>query len=405
MIEKIRSLFSNRRTLLLIIILLSIFFGFINLGAKPLERWDEETNARVVHSIINEGRFELDGKVFTEKPPLWYYLTAFIVRVFGENNYNLRIVSAVSLVLINILIFIVCEKKYSKWVAFLSAISLVAARQFIGVGLNIFSTHSVRSADLDLLQILFILVSFYTLYNKTRYRIFLTSLFSALAILTKGPLGILIPILYLVYALIRKENVSEAIKIIILSFLMILPWHIAMILYYPDEFLTSYINYHLFSRTLMPIENHSGSILFYIELILNPFIFFAGIIFLNIKKIFKDINKDIFEFIIILFPLSIIVIFTIVQTKLAWYILPIYPFIIILMAKLIYEKKIIFNLFTNLIYVLLSIFIIKKPIDIIIIFGVIVLVFCMKLKKTHVGIAILLLINILLSLSFIFLNI
>ena len=365
--EKLRSILSHRRTLLLIVIIISLLIGFINLGSPSLERWDEVTNAKVVHSIVNEGKFELDGNVFTEKPPLCYYMTAIIVKIFGENNLTLRAVSALSFVFISILIFIICEKRYSKRLAFIAALSIAGVRQFMGIGLHIFSTHSSRSADLDTLQILFMLLSFFILSEGKKHKVFLTALFSALAVLTKGPLGLLIPILYLAFTMIKKKDISEAVKIIIITILIVLPWHIAMSIYYPDEFLVSYINYHIFSRTLMPIENHSGSTLFYLELILNPFIFFGGIILLNTRKVFKDLTKDIFEFILILFPLSIIVLFTIVQTKLAWYLLPIYPFLIFLISKIIYEKKLFFNIFTNIFYTLFSFFILKSPFEILII--------------------------------------
>ncbi|HOV87782.1 MAG TPA: phospholipid carrier-dependent glycosyltransferase [Syntrophobacteraceae bacterium] len=67
------------------------------LGERPLLRFDEARYAEIPREMIESGDWvvpRLNGVRYFEKPVLGYWLTALCLRVFGENNFALRLVPA-----------------------------------------------------------------------------------------------------------------------------------------------------------------------------------------------------------------------------------------------------------------------------------------------------------------------
>ncbi len=72
---------------------------FFNLLQAPVERWDEQTNIEVVINSLSHKSFPvlyIDDKPFFEKPPLWYWITAIVVKSVNQSPFSMRLLSAVS---------------------------------------------------------------------------------------------------------------------------------------------------------------------------------------------------------------------------------------------------------------------------------------------------------------------
>jgi 4-amino-4-deoxy-L-arabinose transferase-like glycosyltransferase len=334
--------------ILLFVILFStsLFTCFYKVDSQPLKRWDEYTNFRVVKETLESSNpliLKYGGTEFLEKPPLWYWMTIAITNTFGINTTTLRIVSAFSGFLVILLTFYLGWKMFSFKSGIISSFVLLGTRHLFIDSPTIFSTHTFRSADLDALQLVFIMLSSLSLWKfteKNKYNwLILAGIFTGLGFLTKGPFSLIPVISFFIYLMIQIPYKKIAFKkalftislFTITYLLIILPWHLLMYSKFRGEFLDNYLGYHILKRSFTAIEQHNESVFFYMKLLLDPNFFFSGIIYIlaviNIiiskgKKILT--NFPLFHCLTV--SLLTITLITLIQTKLSWYLFSFYPF-------------------------------------------------------------------------------
>ncbi|MEO7412775.1 MAG: glycosyltransferase family 39 protein [Opitutaceae bacterium] len=88
---------SWRRDLGILALAFVLLIGF-RLGSYPLASPDEARNAEIAREMLASGDFvtpRLNGVNYFEKPPLVYWAVAGSLRVFGENEWAVRMVPAV----------------------------------------------------------------------------------------------------------------------------------------------------------------------------------------------------------------------------------------------------------------------------------------------------------------------
>lgn len=223
---------------LVIITFFKIFWG---LGSAPLQRWDEQINVDVVQTTLRSGNLlnlkcknkcsddkpHDEAIPFLEKPPLWYWLTMGTVTIFGENKTVYRFVSAFSGFLLVMLLYFLSSNWFGFPAGIATIVTMLTTRHLFMSGAT-FTTHSLRTADLDSLQLLLIILSIFFFWraqqrmNFTAQRIKSRPVFlilaiatSSLAYFTKGPLGFLPIVIFMLYLVINataaifKDGLTE----------------------------------------------------------------------------------------------------------------------------------------------------------------------------------------------------
>ncbi len=178
----------------LFVALLGIVFFFPFLGAAHLFDWDEINFAESAREMLVTGNFaqvQIDFQPFWEKPPLFFWMQALSMHVFGVNEFAARFPNAVFGVVTLLTLYYVGKKLYSPVFGLLWALAHFGA----------FLPHLYfKSGIIDPVFNYFIFMGLYFLaltiasYQKpgaTRNAI-ASGLFVGLAILTKGPVGLLI---------------------------------------------------------------------------------------------------------------------------------------------------------------------------------------------------------------------
>jgi 4-amino-4-deoxy-L-arabinose transferase-like glycosyltransferase len=328
-------------TLLALLFSITAYRLFFHLSHPPVEQWDERTNIAVVENSLANRSLPIlyfQDKPFFEKPPLWYIVSAATVTALHDSTFSLRVVSAFSGLLILMLTSYIAWVWWGPIAAIISWIVLLGSHQlFVTNAGNYFSSHTFRSADLDAMQILFILIATMASMHMPSNR--LMSLFAGvatgLAVLTKGPLGI-IP-LFVATALFTnsekpaKRNIYRAWVIFLIT---AVPWYLYMMIYFGLSFLQAHIGYHILERAITPIEGHSSSWWQFFYVIGNHKMFFSwellmgSVAWIEINTLYRD-QKILY---ILLLTILFFIIPTFMQTKLVWYILPFYPFAALLIA-------------------------------------------------------------------------
>jgi 4-amino-4-deoxy-L-arabinose transferase-like glycosyltransferase len=307
----------------LFLVFVSLYRCFWNLNSASFERWDEATNVAVVSETLSLNYFPIliyQGKPFFEKPPMWYYINIPVAALIGVSTVSMRMVSAAAGLAVILLTARLAWQWWGPVAGVVSWIILLTTQHlFITNPDGIFSTHTFRSADLDALFLLFIVASFGA--KRTVWK----GIFAGIAVLTKGPLGF-VPII----SAGRKSFPAAVGWALIVS----VPWYLFMTGTFGFPFLTAHFGYHIVERLFIPIEGHDNSPWLYTRLLINRQVFLSwelligSLIWLIAGKKLSDVrilNSVMMTVILFFLP-------TIAQTKLAWYILPIYPFAALLIA-------------------------------------------------------------------------
>ena len=211
---------------LIIVTGFKIFYG---LGAAPLQRWDEQGNVDVVQTTMQSGNWLIltckdkcsdclprgEAVPFLDKPPLWYWLTMCSVKVLGESNTAYRLVTALSGFLLVMLLYALCSTWFGFPAGIATIFTILNTRHLFMTG-DTCTTHSLRTADLDGLQLLLIMLSIFYFWRaqqhidftsrrvKTKTAYLALAIFtSSLAYFTKGPMGFLPVIIFILYLVIN----------------------------------------------------------------------------------------------------------------------------------------------------------------------------------------------------------
>jgi 4-amino-4-deoxy-L-arabinose transferase-like glycosyltransferase len=343
---------SVRYKYLLLTAALALFVSFFSLGSITLFDVDEAVFAEATKEMIQSGDWitpTYNGENRYDKPILLYWLMAVSYKIFGINEFAARFPSALSGVLLCFSIFFFVRHLYNDKKAFYASVSFVSSLYYLAYS---------HAAVTDMVLTLFIslsLFSFYLSLKKNRRYIYGFYLFSALAFLTKGLIGIIFPFgIACMYILITGglKGIRQIIHVggIFLFLIVSLPWYISQYLVNGQEFIQQFIIKHHFMRYAGVISGHRGPIYLYILTMtagLFPWIAFLpsgiGEIFHAMKSLkdWRNLDRnDHNHGLFFLIWLGIIfVFFSFSTTKLPNYILPAIPAASMLISNGMYKRK------------------------------------------------------------------
>src|SRR3990167_1340205 len=78
---------------------ISVILFFFRLGSTVLTNWDEAWFGSVAQNMAKSGSFltgNWNGQIFFYEPPLLFWLLTLTIKIFGESEFWLRSVSAIS---------------------------------------------------------------------------------------------------------------------------------------------------------------------------------------------------------------------------------------------------------------------------------------------------------------------
>lgn len=198
------------------------------LGTVHLFDWDEINFAEIAREMLATGdwsRPQIDYRPFHEKPPLFIWLQALSMKAFGVGEFAARLPNAINGVLTLLLLFRIGDQLRGR------VFGMMWALAYVG---SILPHLYFRSGIIDPWFNLFIFLGLHALItlvqrDPTRHpeavngrrdtHAWLAGLFLGLAVLTKGPVGVLIPALVLgvYWAMARFRTILRWRRIAIIS--------------------------------------------------------------------------------------------------------------------------------------------------------------------------------------------
>ncbi len=333
----------NRRAAVVLFLFTILICSYLTLlGQRPLATPSEGRYAQIPTEMAQSGDWltpRLNGVLYIEKPPMYYWLAASAITIFGNGEWQLRLVPALSALIICFAVFGVCSRIYNRRTGLYAALILGSSALFFGMSRALL-TDMVFSMFVCLSLLLFMMLREYK-NHAAKFLMCYAAIATcvALAILSKGLIGIVIPgLVVLAWCLCSKEwhlvfNRYLPLALVLLSIIAV-PWHWYMEKSYPG-FLDFYFVHEHFTRYLTQEHNRFKPWWFFIPVVffgLMPwFLYLPQAIWHQLKNIkLQSPSPDLFLILWFLVPM---VFLSLSNSKLVPYIIPLLPPLAILVAR------------------------------------------------------------------------
>lgn len=345
------------KDLMLLTLVLGLFFG-IGLGSRPFSTPDEGRYVEIPREMAATGDWvtpRLNGVLYFEKPPLFYWLQAGMIKLLGIQEGTMRLLPALFGLL-------GCLMTYGAGVALGGRRRGLLGAFILGTTL-LYYVHT-RLIILDLAVSIFVSGALFcfllgvrqkTVFNRNA---FLLGFFSSCAgaVLTKGLMGLVIPggVIFFWILLYKRW---DALKMAFwpwglgLFLTLTLPWHFLMALRHAT-FLDFYFIHEHFIRFLMDAHGRTQPFLFFVPVLFLgffPWICFVPQGFLSsfqeafpgkTKKTSEGAPSETLpkpmaqeEGFLILWVVGVFLFFSLGKSKLIPYIMPLFPALALIVAR------------------------------------------------------------------------
>ncbi|MBI2620889.1 glycosyltransferase family 39 protein [candidate division WWE3 bacterium] len=321
---------------LLIVAVIALLLIFWRLGSNRLLPWDEAIYSQVAKNMVVSKEYFVQrwvpDEIWLEKPPVYMWLAALSMSVFGVNEWAARMPSAFFGFLTILLVYFFGKRLFGRIAGFVSAFSLLTTFQYL---------YYARMAMLDVTMTFFLTLCLY-LYleaqKKPGYRYWVFSgIAGGLAVMTKSVVGFLaLPVISLneLYLCLTGEAPFDRGRVrkyacLLLSYTAVfLPWHLEAFRRFGGTFLRQYLGYHVLTRVVSGIEDKGRHPVWWYLTVLKVSmrLWFAALLASYPAALFRAFaKKDKNYAFLIIWSLVVFVFFSLSKSKVVWYIMPIYP--------------------------------------------------------------------------------
>lgn len=334
----------NTKTELLLLIGIAILIFTLGLGSYALFDLDEPRYAEAAREMINTKEYYVPLFNFEpryDKPILFYWAEIFSFKVLGVNELAARLPSALAGIALAVIIYAFANFYQ---IALLTSLIFISSLEIF-----VMSRLSVTDTLLNLFVSTTLLISFLVIDKKIpgKYLI-LAGLSLGFALLTKGPVAIILPgLILLIYLFCTKSlefikiNYQELLQATLICILTALPWYLVVHHKTHGEFTKIFFFEHNFNRYSSTLTGHDAAWWYYLAVMAIGFmpwtIYAFSILLQKITKpkalFFQLRNLSKLSLFSIIWILVILVFFSMAQTKLPNYVLPLYLPLAILLAE------------------------------------------------------------------------
>ena len=345
-------------------LLLAAAFGlfFVNLGGATLWDLDEGRNATCSLEMMEAGNWVVptfNGILRVHKPALNYWLQITAYRLFGVNEFAARLPSAIAAALTVLLCYELARAMFGKATGLLAGFILASTPMLTGA-----ARFANQDALLDLFAVLTFLIYWHAKDRPTTLAFAALGISTGLGVLAKGPVGVALPGVIILLHLVWERRLRvvwdlRATAGIWTLLLVALPWYVWVAVDTKGEFIRQFFFEHNVGRFTSPMENHRGSPLYYVMVLLAGMapwsVFFAPVLWYSVwstarspwerfRRAWDDAAEKAPEGEVVRHPATAyrllacwavvyVVFFTTAATKLPNYILPAVPPCAILAAR------------------------------------------------------------------------
>ena len=316
-----------------VLIFLWTLLTLSSLFAAPLFDYDEAAHAQAAAEMLRDGKWLLptmNGQPFYEKPALLFYFMSASFKLFGENAFAARLPSSL-FTLATALFLYYLGRRIGR-----PLVGMTASLIYLSMLMPSMLAHAaIFDAMLNFCIAVSILSFFLWRQNGRLYDAVLSMLAAGLAVSVKGPVGAVLPLTVIILDRIANRDLANSLRTFpwkwgIPAFLAgTLPWYVLVSVVYGFGFLRQFILVENLYRFTYSMEGHSGGWYYYLlVLIPSTLPWFAWLPWwlkqsINHWKEREELGR--ISRMTVMWTISVILLFSISQTKLPHYISSIYP--------------------------------------------------------------------------------
>jgi len=331
------------RDAVVLAIVIGLFFALF-LGSRPLSVPDEGRYVEIPREMTVTGDWltpRLNGVKYFEKPPLFYWFEAVLIKLFGLGEWSVRLGPALFALFGCLTVYYAGTRLFGRRAGILSAAVLASSVLYYALS-RLISLDMPVSVLLTAALLSFLLGT--QEQEKKARRLFFWGFyaFAALTTLTKGLIGIAFPgmIIFLWMLVTGEWRVLRTMHLLsgLALFLMIAaPWHILTGRANPEFFDFYFIREH-FQRYLTKVHHHYKPAWFYLPILIGGLFPWSAFLMQAVRHAlppnsWKDRKNYQAEIFLLLWALLIFLFFSASSSKLIPYLLPVLPPLALLIGK------------------------------------------------------------------------
>jgi 4-amino-4-deoxy-L-arabinose transferase-like glycosyltransferase len=327
--------------LLLSVLICALFSAF--LGNRSLSTPDEARYSEIPLEMVQSGDYitpHLDGIKYFEKPILFYWLQVASIKLFGLHEWAMRIVPLLMGLLGCLFTYVAGRKLYGRTCGLIASLLLATTTLYYFLARFVVIDMTLTTL-LSACLFSFLLGNEEAQIKRKKYYFWAMFIFSALATLTKGLIGVVFPgaIIFLWLMLFNEWRQLKTYCIpsgILIWLIITLPWHIA-VQHANPEFFRFYLIDQQFARYFTSYANREQAFWYlptFFVLGFFPWIaFLPQTIAFSWPHPFREREKQKTALFLMLWAAVIYLFFQFSHSQLPPYILPIFPPLAILTAR------------------------------------------------------------------------
>jgi 4-amino-4-deoxy-L-arabinose transferase-like glycosyltransferase len=311
----------------------AVIVFFWGLGSLDLMSLNEGRRALAIQEMVANGDWllpHLNGELYLTKPPLLYWLSSAFAVFGGVNEWTLRLPSALAAIAALWMVYRYTLKQAGPWAGLFSVQILVANLGFAMLG---------RRAEIEMLLTALCVGSIlsalqYIQTQSSKNWIYLSYFLLALALMTKGPLVLLLVTLPLLVAAIYTKN--PHIKTVLLNwrgwliFIVVgLAWYAVVSWQLGLDIWQKVVQRDMLDKMQ---SDTTKPLLSYLGWISVDFMLLIALFLVRPKQFFKQQIHQPHQLVLLVAAVLPFILFSLFSNKHAKYLLPIYPIIAILLA-------------------------------------------------------------------------
>ncbi len=320
-------------------LLLAYLTLFLQLGLLPFVGSDEPRYARVAEEMYEHGDFvtpTLDGRPWLEKPPLLYWMEVASFSIFGYGEWQARLPNALLALLLAAAVGVFAAWMVRGRLGYVVFLILTTCLLYVGYS---------RAASTDLPLTAAFTVSMISVFLAIRYGSVGWALVCGsslgFAVLAKGFVAIvLLGACVLLYLLVQDElpGLGRLGLVVVVSCLLVAgPWLGLVWIANGENFVMTFLVNHHLARFVSDLHHHSQPFWYYLPVLLGGFLPWFAFLPAAGRRLWetrRELSSEANSLLVFLWIWVCVpfIFFSISTSKLAGYILPIFPALCLLIG-------------------------------------------------------------------------
>ncbi|WP_298770180.1 lipid IV(A) 4-amino-4-deoxy-L-arabinosyltransferase [uncultured Shewanella sp.] len=313
-----------------------VLLYLLPLGLRDLWSPDELRHAEIAREMVQSGDWivpRFNNIRYFEKPIMGHWMNATSQVLFGENNFSVRVASAMSTLGSALCLFLLIRHFYTNTHALVTAAIFLSL--FLVTNLGTYSlVDSMLNFWLTAAFCSFYFASQSTATSKRLLSYSLAGLFCSFALLTKGFIALALPVIVVVPFMIWQQKLKQIIGwglwVIVIAALFTLPWALAIHRAEPDFWHYFFWIEHI-QRFATDEAQHHAPFWYYLPYLLLASLPWLFLVPSAVKHLSHQWKQPLIRY-ALLWALLPLIFFSAANGKIVTYILPCMPPLAILLS-------------------------------------------------------------------------